>query len=243
MQTLLDIQGTPIPAQIRQSRSGKLTLKFKRGQEGLLIDSPDGTLSPVVKKFIEQKSRWILKHFNKQEQVSDQRADFLSRLDNEVLYMGKWYPLEVVTDKRRFVQVKPDRIILHLRPADQNPDLANYRILYAALRALAKNYLNDKVKHWSAITDLAVKQVRVKDHRSKWGSCSTLRNVNLNWHLILLPPALIDYVIVHELMHLHEMNHSSRFWNWVGKYYPDYKKADKELNNHSWLIGILSEVA
>ena len=79
----------------------------------------------------------------------------------------------------------------------------------------------------------------MKDLSSKWGSCSSLQNINLNWQLIFLEESLIDYVIIHELMHLREMNHSPRFWNWVGKYYPDYKKARKLLKDRQWLIGIL----
>nr|MBP6639188.1 M48 family metallopeptidase [Bacteroidia bacterium] len=80
----------------------------------------------------------------------------------------------------------------------------------------------------------------VKELKSKWGSCSTLRNINLNWQLVLLSEGLIDYVIVHELMHLHEMNHSPRFWNWVGKYFPDYKRAKAQLKEEQWMVGILN---
>ncbi|MBX3102987.1 MAG: M48 family metallopeptidase, partial [Bacteroidetes bacterium] len=74
-----------------------------------------------------------------------------------------------------------------------------------------------------------------------WGSCSSKRNINLNWHLILMDKAVIDYVIIHELMHLREMNHSARFWAHVSTYFPDYRKAIAILKQEQWKIGLYED--
>jgi len=76
---------------------------------------------------------------------------------------------------------------------------------------------------------LSFNQLRVKRLKTRWGSCSSLKNINLNIQLIHHPLSLIDYVIVHELAHLVHMNHSKRFWKLVAQYYPEYKSAHAQL--------------
>ena len=70
---------------------------------------------------------------------------------------------------------------------------------------------------------LSANKITVKRQKSRWGSCSSLKNINLNYHLIKAPLSVIDYVIIHEFAHLVHMNHSSRFWELVKSYCPDYK--------------------
>ncbi|MEM7039212.1 MAG: M48 family metallopeptidase, partial [Bacteroidota bacterium] len=103
----------------------------------------------------------------------------------------------------------------------------------------AEQMLKPRTAYWAGICDLEYRAVRIRDLKSKWGSCSARRNISLNWQLIFLDEDLIDYVIVHELMHLHELNHSPRYWAWVAKFYPEYKAARKRMKEFEWLIGIL----
>ena len=156
----------------------------------------------------------------------------------EILYMGKWYPLQYAEDSRRWVQVAEDRIILHIRPGDRKFD--RKVILFEAFRALARHYITRRTGELARETQSTFNKITVKHVVSKWGSCSSKRNLNFNWHLIFLPPHLIDYIIIHELMHLREMNHSPAYWAWVARYYPDYKAAKQEIHQQQWLIGILS---
>ena len=78
----------------------------------------------------------------------------------------------------------------------------------------------------------------VRDQRSRWGSCSSKHNLNFNWKLILAPPQALDYVVVHELCHLHEFNHSLRFWRLVESQMPDYEAWKKWLKIHGSELGI-----
>jgi len=108
------------------------------------------------------------------------------------------------------------------------------------LKRIAGDYLKKCMLYWGEITGLKVNTLRVKNHRTKWGSCSSLGNINLNWHLVMVDRSLVDYVLVHELMHLKEMNHSAKFWKCVEQFYPDYKMAKKALSERQWIIGIYS---
>ena len=109
-------------------------------------------------------------------------------------------------------------------------------ILRSVLIQVARQYLTKRLLEIAGFCQLTFNAVRIKEHRSKWGSCSSKKNINLNWRLILLPKPVIDYVLVHELMHLHEMNHSTRFWAWVGQYLPDYQSKEKNLREMAWTL-------
>jgi predicted metal-dependent hydrolase len=86
--------------------------------------------------------------------------------------------------------------------------------------------------------NLNFNRLTVKNLSSKWGSCSSKRNLNFNWHVIHLRQTVIEYLIIHELCHLVHLNHSDAFWNLVQRYCPDYLNMERELRDHEWLIGI-----
>ena len=81
-------------------------------------------------------------------------------------------------------------------------------------------------------------RVTIRDQRSRWGSCSSKHNLNFNWKLIMAPPQVLDYVVIHELCHLHEFNHSERFWALVQKQMPEYEAWKKWLKVHGCELGV-----
>lgn len=93
----------------------------------------------------------------------------------------------------------------------------------------AKNLLHTKITRFNEKYGLRLKRISVRNQKTRWGSCSSLGNLNFNYKIIYLPEKLADYVIVHELCHLKEFNHSQKFWRWVAEVIPDYKNLRKEL--------------
>lgn len=93
-----------------------------------------------------------------------------------------------------------------------------------ACKARAKKIIQERLRHFNQEYSFVFERVAVKDLRSRWGSCSSKKNLNFHYKLLFLPVELLDYVVVHELCHLVEMNHSYKFWQLVGKTIPDYKK-------------------
>jgi predicted metal-dependent hydrolase len=83
---------------------------------------------------------------------------------------------------------------------------------------------------------LTVQRVAVRNQRSRWGSCSRRGTLSLNWRLIQTPPFVLDYIILHELMHLRQMNHSPRYWGEVKRVCPQYQTAERWLKEHSTLL-------
>jgi predicted metal-dependent hydrolase len=81
-----------------------------------------------------------------------------------------------------------------------------------------------------------VRRISIRNQRSRWGSCSRRGTISLNWRLIQAPPAVRDYLILHELAHFREMNHSQRFWREVARLCPQFAEAERWLNQHSDLL-------
>ena len=106
----------------------------------------------------------------------------------------------------------------------------------AADRGNSKEIILARVRHWAAVLNLEYGRVFVKDQRTLWGSCSGRRNLNFNWRLAAAPPEALDYVVIHELCHLREMNHSKRFWDLVRAACPDYKARRKWLRDNTALV-------
>jgi len=104
------------------------------------------------------------------------------------------------------------------------------------IRIMAEKELPPVVAHYAQLHGLAVRRVTVRNQRSRWGSCSRRGVISLNWRILQAPLFVRDYLILHELMHLREMNHSRRFWAQVASVCPDYRIADRWLSQHSHLL-------
>lgn len=100
---------------------------------------------------------------------------------------------------------------------------------YLENKKRASDFVTNRLEHFNQFYNLSFKKVSVKNQRTRWGSCSKSGNLNFNYKIIFLPERLADYIIVHEICHLEEFNHSKDFWNLVAKIFPDYRKIIKEL--------------
>lgn len=105
--------------------------------------------------------------------------------------------------------------------------------LEKALRKEARNLIEEKVEKYSGKISESHDKIFIRDQQTRWGSCSSKGNLNFNWRLILGPEHVLDYVVVHELVHLEEKNHDEKFWSRVREIYPDYKKSNRWLAEES----------
>ncbi len=96
----------------------------------------------------------------------------------------------------------------------------------------ARDYIPKRVAYFQTMTGGNYTRITIRDQKTRWGSCSSNGTLSFNWRLMLAPPAILDYVVVHELCHLTHMNHSSAFWATVESVYPDYRTARKWLKEH-----------
>lgn len=147
-----------------------------------------------------------------------------------VMLQGDLWPLEIVSTPHPSVELTVHAVrvgMLQMHPVD----------LVMQLRVWYQNQANCIIQ--KRATELAVdlgvnyQRLTIRDQRSRWGSCSSLGNLSFQWRLVLAPPAILDYVVIHELAHLREQNHSPRFWSLVESYCPGHRDRVRWLNTNS----------
>lgn len=99
-------------------------------------------------------------------------------------------------------------------------------------RETARNAIVPRVVFYAKLMQVHFNGIRIKEQKSRWGSCSSKGNLNFNWRLVLMPQEVLDYVVVHELCHLRHMNHSREFWAYVEEIMPDYRRWKKWLKEY-----------
>ncbi|HOX29800.1 MAG TPA: M48 family metallopeptidase [Candidatus Paceibacterota bacterium] len=103
---------------------------------------------------------------------------------------------------------------------------------YLKYKKAALDIVSGKIKKFNGLYNFSVKNLSVRNQRTRWGSCSKAGNLNFNFRVVYLPDYLIDYIVVHELCHLKELNHSKKFWDLVSLAIPEYRDLRKELKKY-----------
>jgi len=146
-------------------------------------------------------------------------------VDYKIPYLGIERPILVIDDELLTFKYNGENFLVHKRYLEDISVLAE-----RWLRKQAAIYIPNRLRTLSVKIGIdKYKKIRISNARSRWGSCSSKGTVSFNWRLIMAPVGVIDYVIVHELVHLIEMNHSRNFWKIVGQVMPDYVDKRKWL--------------
>lgn len=231
----LQMAGRQIPFELISTRGRRLGIRYHAADGIFQIKCPEAAWNEEVERFVRSNEAWILKHLPMiQADQARQKQWWASIQSGSITLQGQRYDLTVEVARQASFQCVQNRIIL------KGPQGADIRqLLFLGLFRYAKKQLPALVSRYAAQTDITVNRVVVKQHlRSKWGSASSLGNLNLSWLIILLPEEYIRYLIIHELMHFHEMNHSPKFWAWVARYEPNYQYLDNSLKEWGWLFGL-----
>lgn len=147
-------------------------------------------------------------------------------------YLGEKRILTVIREPRTRAKIKcvMDRILMWV------PYEADYKYKREQLekwyRKEALAVIREKAEEYAKVLSVHFESIRIKDQRSRWGSCSSKGNLNFNWRILMAPEPVCDYVIIHELCHLVFMDHSSNFWNLVESICPEYKQYKKWLKEN-----------
>lgn len=143
-----------------------------------------------------------------------------------VVTKPKFVPYSYVEN---FIINKADWILSRLKKISIGDSEIGTRRDYLKNKIKAYNLVSEKVKFFNGLYNFNINKIFIKNQRTLWGSCSALGNLNFSYKLVYLPDELINYLAVHELCHLKEMNHSCRFWSLVEKTLPDYKVLRRRL--------------
>lgn len=200
---------------IVRSRRRTLTITVSEGK--VVVRAPLGASDELVGRFVAEKEGWILKKI--EEQTSGEFADVMegkTLLDDGVRKPVK-YGAARSEEKGGEFFLKNEKAV---------------RPFFEGTRCL---FLPDEVFELSRRTGMMPADVSVRDFKARWGCCDADGRIRLNWRLVMLPPVLREYVLIHELCHLKEMNHSAAFWKLVGKHCGDYRQRRRLLKKYSFL--------
>jgi predicted metal-dependent hydrolase len=193
------------------------------------VTIPRGGSISSGRAFAERNIRWLERQLRRF--AEEPRHNTQWHVGSEILFRGDYVRIEDGNQNGQ-VHVRCGTETLHVADPSANLRPAFEKHFWK----IALNELPPRVREMAAANKLTVRRVSVRNQRSRWGSCSKAGTISLNWRLIQTPAFVRDYIIVHELMHLRQMNHSPRFWAEVERVCPEYRKAEKWLKQHSTLL-------
>jgi predicted metal-dependent hydrolase len=184
-----------------------------------------------ARRFVEQHREWLERARERQRQRP--RAAATWPLGAHVLWRGELVEIRAAAaGERPTVVLAADVFRVPRLDGDLRPTLEAYFVRRAKVELPARTW------ELAAITGVDVKEVTVRNQRTRWGSCSASGTISLNWRLVQTPEPVRDYIIYHELMHLREMNHSTRFWAQVAEVCPEWEAAERWLKRNGSLLGL-----
>jgi predicted metal-dependent hydrolase len=176
-----------------------------------------------IDDLIERKERWIQKQLAFFRKRRDSRIQ-LSH--NEILYLGEIYIFHRLPGLRSRVAIKDEEKIIY-----SGHNLLADGALDRWYRKEAKRVIMERLEHFAEQYKFAYNRVFIRNQRTLWGSCSSKRNLSFNWRLIQAPLDIIDYIVVHELVHTKILQHTKAYWERVASIYPQYQQARMWLKN------------
>lgn len=199
---------------------------------GYFLTVPLNSNESALNNFLKSKHTWIIKTYYYYKKFN---PNFARKYDDGlyIYYLGQKYKVNIVKDvvNNTTISSSLNKITFHLK------NKKNYK-KYIKEWYLSQTLIviNERIKFFSSLMDVKYSKIKIKDNSTRWGSCSNKGRLNFSLYLIAFPIKIIDYVIVHELAHLKEFNHSKKFWEIVSNIDPCYKEKSSYLKKYANLV-------
>jgi len=192
-----------------------------------------------IDRFVLEKERWIIENIAKQREWAERKKSFVLDYGSSILFRGKLYPIEGregtyvgFDSKCGLGDERALKIAFDGKAFCIPQELSTTQIKFACIqlyKILAKSHISDRAAFFASQMGVVPTAVKINSAAKRWGSCSSRKSINFSWRLIMADDAIIDYVVVHELAHIKEMNHSARFWAVVENVLPNYQEHRRRL--------------
>lgn len=210
---------------VRHPRARRYLLRL-RADGTARVTIPRGGSIGAAREFIQRSTRWLEQQLRQMESRPQKNRSWM--VGSEILFRGELTRLEA--GEPGWIRFGGETLKAANPEADLRPALECH------LRRLATRELPARLLELAARHGLTVRRVTVRNQRTRWGSCSRRGTVSLNWRLIQTPAFVQDYIHLHELAHVIELNHSERFWQQVERLCPDYRAAERWLRQNRSLL-------
>jgi len=196
----------------------------------LIVRAPYFASEDLIHKLVSRKGAWIK---SKQDHFKERQDKVLVRKfipGEEFLFLGQGYPLAVAEDLPKAVVLDNALMISQVVLGNAKDHIENW------YRVQALEHITQRVEYYAQMARLQYQSIRINDAKTRWGSCGYKDTLNFTWRLIMAPARVVDYVVIHELMHLKQRNHSHKFWAEVACMMPDYKQDERWLKKNGHLL-------
>ncbi|MGR9114253.1 MAG: M48 family metallopeptidase [Gammaproteobacteria bacterium] len=231
------ISKLPFAYQIKPSqRARRARIKVSPGKVEVVV--PPDVSEHSIHQFLRLKQQWVLdalKRLQARAQQTKSLAPVFYRDGADIPFQGQSYKLSVRPTHLKRIKIEfAEQFIVSVPKTMMNREHSEE--IRAALIRWLKHRTQSQVEHFvqkhTGRHQLWPRSVKIKTQRSRWGSCGIHNDININWLLILAPPAVLEYVVVHELCHIKIRNHSPQFWLLVSSHLPDYQRHRHWLKEH-----------
>ena len=224
-----------IEYQLIRSKKRRRTISLQvKGDGKVVVYAPFRTPEWEVEKFVTGKRSWIRRKQSERE-LSSKRKEKKFLPGEEFLYLGESYPLDIQSSNNHGhpLMLSFGRFVLdkaHIKEA---------RALFIQwYKKEAKEKLGGRISYHCNRLQLYPEGFRITSAKCRWGSCSADNRLSLSWRIMMAPLNVIDYVLIHELVHIREKNHSKRFWSYLEKFVPEYRQYRLWLRTNQDLLQI-----
>lgn len=214
-----------------RSRRRSIALEITK-EGGLLVRAPYAVDKNYIARLVAEKADWV---FGKIQATLEKKKIFQKKKfieGEEFFYLGEKYKLRI-TDGQDFPLDFKGELLLSKK---DKPEAK--RVLIDWYKKMAREKIIQRVKFYAGLTGFLHQKIKITGAEKRWGSCSFKNNLNFSWRLVMAPIEVVDYVVLHEIIHIAEKNHSKRFWGNVRIFMPDYKERRKWLRENSHLFSI-----
>lgn len=214
-------------------RSDRKTMAIQIKKDGLVVVRvPRYATAAAVERFVGEHQGWIEKHYRAVSERLRQKEAFRWEDGATLLLFGDPVRLTVKMEPaaRKISASFQDGVLTVVTPRPDEDIIET--IVKNWYRVMAKRYIGQRVQEYAKLMNVSYNRISIREQSTRWGSCSAKGNLNFNWKLLYMPPRVLDYVVVHELAHRFEMNHSERFWAVVARFMPDYQEQRRKLRSY-----------
>lgn len=198
----------------------------------VIVRAPEDTSPEKIEDIVETKRLWIYKNLAEWRDLNATRVIREFRNGEGFLYLGRSYRLLLVADQEEPLLLKAGRFCLQRDLVDQGEIPAAKAAFrhYFVRRGLER--ISQRVAYFTPKVGVEFGKIDVRELGSRWACCSPTGNLAFHWKCMMAPPRIIDYIVVHELCHMHHLDHSDAFWNEVDKVMPDFYERKEWLRNN-----------